>query len=204
MNRCVCLVFALALVAVPALANIPAPDLCVLSNPAGTDGAVVFSRPDGGGAAFNEARLGGVLVDATLTLTVVNSSGNPIAGYPAEDIYITSTNAGTALVVCADLQPDGATDANGQTQWVNPVAAGGNTLGEELQAIIGADAVPTTAAVQIVSADITGDLQVNLSDVTIFAQGVSTYNPAADFNGDGNVNLTDVALIAQAVGAVCP
>ena len=46
MNRCACLVFVLALLAVPALANIPFPDLCVLNNAAGSDGAVVFTMPN--------------------------------------------------------------------------------------------------------------------------------------------------------------
>ena len=36
----------IALLAVPALANIPFPDLCTLDNAAGSDGAVVFTLPD--------------------------------------------------------------------------------------------------------------------------------------------------------------
>ncbi len=202
MNRCACLVFALVLAAVPALANIPAPDLCVLSNPAGTDGATVYTLPNGAGNAFNEARLGGAAVDATLTLTVVNSDANPIEGYPAEDIWLVTTGGG--LVSCADVNPGAATDANGQTQWVDAIAGGGNSLAEDCQAIIAGDAVPTTATVHFVSPDVNGDLQVNLTDVTLFTQGLDEGDPDVDFNNDGTVNLSDITLMTQGIGAVCP
>jgi hypothetical protein len=203
MNRCASLVFALALIAVPALANIPFPDLCVLNNPAGSDGAVLFVTPDGGGEPFTNARLaGGVPVDATLTLTVVNSEGDPIANYPASDIWLVTTGGG--LVTCSLAHPGSATDANGQTQWIDTLFAGGNSLGEEAQAIIGNQAVPNTAAVQFVSPDISGDLAVNLTDITVFTQAIGVYNPVADFNNDGVVNLTDITLMAQSIGAGCP
>jgi hypothetical protein len=203
MNRCACLVFALALIAVPALANIPFPDLCVLNNAAGSDGATVYVTPSGSGAAFTAGRLaGGVEVDATLTLTVVNSEGDPIADYPASDIWLVTTAGG--LATCGLAHPGAATDANGQTQWVDPLFGGGSSLGEDAQAIIGNQPVPDTAAVQFVSADISGDLTVNLSDITVFTQGIASYNPVADFNNDQVVNLSDVTLMAQAIGTACP
>jgi hypothetical protein len=202
MNRCACLVFALVLAAVPALANIPAPDLCVLSNPAGTDGAIVFTVPDGSGAAFTEARLGGADVDATLTLTVVNSNGDPIEAYPAEDIWLATTAGG--LVTCAEAHPMGPTDASGQTMWVDPIAGGGSSVGEQAQAIIAGDVVPTTADVVFVSADMNGSLTVDLSDIGTFTPLLSTADPTADFNADGIVNLSDISLMTQGVGTVCP
>ena len=179
MNRCACLVFALALIAVPALANIPYPDLCLLNNAAGSDGAVLLVVPPGAGAPFTDARLpGGAAADATLTLTVVNSEGG--------------------------AHPGSATDVNGQTSWVDPLFGGGNSLLEDAQAIIASQPVPDTAAVHFVSPDITGDLNVNLFDILLFTQAIGLYNPEADFNNDGVVNLTDIFIIAPAIGAVCP
>jgi hypothetical protein len=203
MNRCACLVFTLALIAVPALANIPFPDLCVLDNAAGSDGATVYIVPGGTGADFTDARLtGGVPVDATLTLTVVNSEGNPIAGYPAADMWLVTTAGG--LVTCGLANPGDATDANGQTSWVNTLAGGGNSLAEEAQAVIAGDPVPNTAMVHFVSADLNGDLTVNLSDISVFTQALGVYNAVADFNNDQTVNLSDISLMAQGIGSVCP
>ena len=203
MNRCACLVFALALIAVPALANIPYPDLCLLNNAAGSDGAVLLVVPTGTGAPFTDARLlGGVAVDATLTLTVVNSEGGAIENYPASDIWLVTTGAG--LATCGMAHPGSATDVNGQTSWVDPVFGGGNSLLEDAQAIIASQPVPDTAAVHFVSPDITGDLNVNLSDISLFTQAIGLYNPEADFNNDGVVNLTDISIMAPAIGAACP
>ena len=202
MTRCACLVFALALAAVPALANIPFPDLCVLENAAGSDGAVVYALPSGAGNTFTNARLGGAAVDATLTLTVVNSLGDPIANYPAEDMWLISTGGG--FVPCDMANPDGATDVNGQTSWVQSPLAGGSSRGENAQAVIAGDNVPTTAMVYFVSADLNGDLTVGLSDIAVFTQAIGNYNADADFNDDGTVNLSDIGVMTQGIGAVCP
>jgi hypothetical protein len=203
MNRCASLVFVLALIAVTAVANIPDPNLCVLNNAAGSDGATVYLTPAGGGSPFTDARLaGGVAVDATLTLTVVNADGDPIPNYPASDIWLVTTADG--LATCGMAHPGAATDANGQTQWIDTIAGGGSSLGEDAQAIISDQPVIDTAAVQFVSSDLTGDLVVNLSDITLFTQAISTYNAVADFNNDQVVNLSDITLMAQAIGAVCP
>ena len=203
MTRCACLVFALALAAVPALANIPFPDLCILDNAAGSDGATVYCVPSGIGAAFTDGRLaGGVATNATLTLTVVNSEGGPIADYPAADLWLVTTGGG--LVTCSPANPGANTDAGGQATWVDPLFAGGNSLTEMSQAMIGGLSVPNTADVKYVSCDINGDLAVNLSDITVFTQALNAYNPEADFNNDQIVNLSDITLMAQGIGASCP
>ena len=203
MTRCACLVFAIALAAVPAFANIPFPDLCILDNAAGSDGATVYCAPSGIGSPFTDARLaGGVATNATLTLTVVNSEGGAIENYPAADIWLVSTAAG--LVTCSPANPGANTDVNGQTSWVDPLNAGGNSLTEMAQAIIGGLPVPNTADVKFVSCDINGDLNVNLSDITVFTQALNNYNAEADFNNDQAVNLSDITLMAQGIGAVCP
>jgi len=202
MTRCACLVFALVLAAIPALANIPYPDLCVLDNATGSDGAVVFTLPNGAGYAFTAARLGGTTVDATLTLTVVNNLGDPINGYPPEDMWLLTTGGG--FVACDAANPDGPTNAAGETMWVQALFGGGNSRGEDAQAWIANDPVPATVPVLLLSADINGDLVVNLSDITVFTQAIQTYNADADFNDDGTINLSDITLMTQGIGQVCP
>ena len=203
MTRCACLVFALVLAAVPAFANIPFPDLCILDNAAGSDGATVYCVPSGIGADFTDGRLvGGTPVNATLTLTVVNSEGGPIENYPAADMWLVTTGGG--LVTCSPANPGANTNASGQAMWVDALEAGGNSLTEMSQAMIDGLSVPNTADVKYVSCDINGDLSVNLSDITVFTQALGTYNPEADFNNDQTVNLSDIALMAQGIGQVCP
>lgn len=202
MTRCACLVFALVLVAGSALANIPFPELCVLENAAGSDGAVVFVNPDGSGRTFDDARLAGNPVDATLTLTVVNNVGDPLANVAVEDMWIVSTGGG--LVPCSMIYPDDVTDANGQASWVQSPNAGGNSIGEDAQAFIAGDPVPGPVAVQFVSSDINGDLQVNLSDIVAFTNALATYDAVADFNDDGTIDLSDISVMAPGIGTVCP
>ena len=182
--------------------------MCLLENATGSDGATVYVLPNGTGAHFTAGRLaGGVLVDATLTLTVVNSEGDPIPDYPAADIWLVSTGGSGGedrLVICGLANPGAATDANGQTQWVAPLFGGGSSLELVTGAVIATLPVPDTAEIHFVSADITGDLLINLSDITVFTQAIGTYDPRADFNNDQVVNLSDIAVFTLAIGLACP
>ena len=203
MTRCASLVFALALIAVSAMANIPYPDNCVLSVPVGSEGAVVFTLPNGMGNALSDARLAGAPIDGTLTLTVNNNLGDPIANHPQEDMWLVTADGG--LVTCGMVYPTGPTDSNGETWFVDAIAGGGNSLMENAQAMITGDPIPTTAALHFVSADISGDLLVNLSDIAVFTQDLNgAYNAQSDLNADGSINLSDIALMSQGIGAVCP
>ena len=200
MNRFILGFFALALATAPAVANIPSPDLCVLEMD--PYWAVLFTLPNGGGNAFTDARGEGGAVDATLTLTVVNSLGDPIYNYPGEDIWLETPSVD--FVTCGLANPDSNTDATGQTRWADPLFGGGNSLGSGVQAVIAGGIVPVAAALQFVSADMNGDLQVNLSDITTFTQALAVYDINADFNADGVVNLSDITLMTQGIGASCP
>jgi hypothetical protein len=59
--------------------------------------------------------------------------------------------------------------------------------------------------IQFNSADIDGNLIVNLSDVGTFAIDYNgAYNYRSDFRWDGMINLADVGNLASALGAACP
>jgi hypothetical protein len=59
--------------------------------------------------------------------------------------------------------------------------------------------------IQFNSADLSGDLVVNLTDLGIFAGDFNgAYAYRSDFRWDGALNLADVGLFAGAVGASCP
>lgn len=173
----------------------------------GAEPAVLFNIPNGGGSAFTDAVIpGGVVVDATITLTLVDGSGAAIPNFPFEDAWIESADGG--MVACVGgATADANTDALGQTQWQTPLQAGGSSEALTVVYISGAPLTSSAGvAVKHNSADLNGDGTVNLTDVPIFAGDFygGVYIFRSDFAYDEAVNLSDVVKLAQALGASCP
>jgi hypothetical protein len=170
----------------------------------GAGTAVLFNIPNGGGSAFTAARDLSGAVDATVTLTLIDGLGAPIANFPAEDMWLESSDGGMAFCTggtTADLN----TDVNGQTQWVTPLAAGGQSQALTDVMISGAALTSGSLAIGHNSADISGDGNVNLTDVPLFvADFYGAYAFRSDFSFDGNINLSDVVKMGTAIGASCP
>jgi len=170
----------------------------------------VFTRPDGNGQPLNACySYGGGISDATITLVVRDFYGTPIPFFPAEDAWLGTSSGG--LVTCLGGSiADGDTDLNGETTFTNPVfggAASDYTGGETTVVYVDGMPLPQPGFTDMGfnSADIDGDLLVNLTDVVFFA-GVyhGAYEYYADFCWDGLINLTDIVLLAQAMTAECP
>jgi hypothetical protein len=196
-------------VSLASLAWAGVPDLNNSSVVAANEPASVFAVPDGTGVGLDAAFApGGATIDATITLTLVDTAGDPIFLYPFEDLWLETS--GGSLVYCANgTAADGSTDEMGQTTWTNPVLGGSYSPGENTLVIV-AGAPVSGGGVQITfnSADINGDLFVNLSDAVAFTQmynGDFATHPlyAADFNNDGFLNLSDAVRMAGALGASC-
>lgn len=172
----------------------------------GSETAVMFNVPNGGGDAFTSASTIGGTVDATITLTILISDDTPVANFPFEDCWLESADGG--LVSCTGgATADFNTDASGKTTWGSPLQAGGSS--EALTVVyISGSALTTGAGLAIShnSADINGDGAVNLTDVPLFADDFhgGSYVFRLDFVFDGAVNLSDVVRFAQALGATCP
>jgi hypothetical protein len=166
--------------------------------------ASVFNLPNGAGAAMTEAFLsGGTAADATITLTLIDTAGDPIFLYPFEDLWLQTTGGG--LIACeGGTFADQATDANGQTTWSGTLRAGGSSPGELTQVYV-AGAPLAGAGLDIIynSADFDGDLLVNLTDIGLFTQTLGVYDYAGDFNYDGVINLTDIAFFTPGIGTQC-
>jgi hypothetical protein len=172
--------------------------------PAGQS-ATLLVIPDGSGASFTEARgANGMLTNATVTLTLVNSCGELI-GFPQEDMWLESEDQG--LVLCAGgSTADHATDQNGQSTWTVPLKAGGHSQAA-CRVVVNGTALPGSSALPLHfnSPDLNGDRVVSLTDIPLFAAAFhGPYAFAADLHFDGNINLTDIPLLAQAMGARCP
>jgi len=188
-----------------AWAGVPDLTLSTASIDPAANGASVYVIPNGQGVGFNEAFLGGSQVDATITLTLVDSDSNPIFGYPFEDLWLGTSGGG--LVACpGGSAADGSTDEIGQTEWQDSLRAGGNSAGETTLVYVAGTALAGGGIdLTFNSADNTGDLQVNLGDIINFIQdlnsGTSPYR--SDFNNDGSVGLSDIIRFTPAIGSIC-
>lgn len=174
----------------------------------------LFCDPVGGGRPLTQARAldtpYGSWVDATIMVELLDGWGDPVAGYPAEDVWLTVT--GGSLALCdGGARADGPTDAGGRTTFSGPIRAGGHLV----QAVDDRLLVETAHGIihfsnlgglSLTSPDLDGDLDVDLSDVILFAHAFldhGTYAPALDFHYDGVINLSDLVLLTQHRNLAC-
>ena len=168
--------------------------------------ATVMNFPDGAGSSFTESLdPDGNVVDATITLVVLDWNDFPIPDFPMEDIWLESADGG--LVPCmGGSTADSNTDMNGETKWVNPLRAGGSS--EALcQVLINGNAIyhPVGLPISFNSPDINADGQVNIADLGLFSTDYyNNYAFRSDFYRDGVLNLADVACFAQGLATSCP
>lgn len=189
-------------------AGIPDLDLSSAATAAGAQ-VSVFNQLPGTGARIDDAMLsGGATTDATVTVTLKDGNGAPVFLYPFEDIWM-ETSAGGMVACPGGTTADGSTNVNGQTVFISELAAGGfSAPGEQAVVVVsGAPLVGSNLDILFNSPDISGDLQVNLSDITLFggmlAPGAA-YDYAGDFYFDGTVNLSDIVLFSGGLDTVCP
>lgn len=184
----------------------PQPDLSIVScELAAGQTATLLVVPDGTGPAFTEARdPAGVIVNATVRLTLNAMFGLPVANFPAEDMWIGSDDGG--LACCAGGgRPDRNTDRYGITEWTFPQRAGGHSQASCRVYVNGLIVTGgTMPALHFNSPDMNGDLAVTLADVPQFALGYfGPYAFASDLQQDGAVNLGDIVVLARSIGAGC-
>ncbi len=172
--------------------------------------ASLFILPDGSGAPLSQAVLfGGQMVDASIAVTLVTDYGAVVRGFPREDIWLSST-AETENACSIMFIADTNTDASGVTRFIVALAGGGATTEPLWVYLLGQPALNELfiahpqVPLRINSADINGDLNVDLSDVALFAADFhGPYNYRSDFHWDGVVNLVDVVKMAAGLGAGC-
>jgi len=185
----------------------------------------VLTYADGSGKTLASCYAeGGALVDATITVTVRDSDSQPVAGYPAEDVWLQVDHVGgapaaksglaTRVITCNhdDILAiaDETTDASGHTTISGSFNAGGHVIsgsgGHYVIIMVGGWKIPgVVEGIRVNSPDMNGDHTINVADISIFAPILfSNYNYAADFNFDGAINVVDVSLLAAGQGATCP
>ena len=183
---------ALVLLAAPALAQM---ENCWAET--AYPGATIMVCPAGDGPPFTEVSDGaGNVVDATITVHVVDWYGDPVVDFPAEDVWLESTQGNLAFPIGGNIA-DHNSDANGETVFQEPLPAGGYTLpGEGVQIYIaGSPLNQLPLDLRFNSPDINGDLVLDLADLTLFASDYlgGVYVARSDLYADGVLNLSDFA-----------
>ena len=176
--------------------------VCAYSGP-GTP--TVMNLPNGIGNRFDQARLAdGTVVDATITLTLLDGLGSTIMNYPFEDLWIESLDGG--LVFCpGGTTADANTDQSGHTFWRKPMFAGGYSPGPCQVLVSGMPLYSAPLPVAFNSPDITGNLVVDLQDLGYFVTDYfGTFDPRSDFFRNSILDLSDVGMLALGFGADCP
>jgi len=180
-----------------AMAGIPDLDNSTASSPAGC----VSISVDGTGTAIGAAGM-------TVTVTVRDGNGDPVVGYPFQDVWLGDNAAGTEITLCNGGSTAAAnTNASGVTTITGAIAGGGTTNvgnGGGMQVYLAG--VPLNGAGLPISAsnpDLNGDLQVTTGgDLQPVPGGFANlylnagYDIEDDFNCDGTENLLDVTRFA--------
>ncbi len=108
-----------------AVAGIPDYTLSTATTAAGTQVSVYCSPIPGAGQTLLQAKtVGGVVVNATITLTLRDGNGDPIFGYPREDLWLATSLGG--LVICTPSIPAVNTNALGVTTFTDAVSGEGS------------------------------------------------------------------------------
>jgi hypothetical protein len=169
---------------------------------------VLYNLPNGQGSPFTQARVHSGIVDATITLTLLDDGCMPIANFAAADMWLEkSVAAGTGnFTSClGGTIADANTDALGMTRWANPLRAGGWSTSKTLVVVAGSPLVSNSGLVlRHNSADINGDRVVDLADIPLFAADFGSTALRSDLKFDGVVNISDIPMLAAGVGADCP
>jgi hypothetical protein len=203
MKTCIALLVVLIATASAATTILPDPALSYwlhdLDQPAG-----VCVCPEGDGDRLDEARRDGGTVDATITLYLRDPANMPIYLFPPEDLWLEVPG----MVLCSGgTLADGPTDIDGVTTFSGELRMGGIQTGDVEVIVIGATVLNGSSTHhRFTSPDLSEDLQVNLTDVVMFAQYWITgvYAAAIDYYYDGVVNLSDLAIFAGHVAHSCP
>lgn len=147
--------------------------------------------------------LGGV-PGGTVTVTVRDADGNPIAGYPFQDMTLDDIGNGDLNICPGGSVADANTNASGVSTFTGAIAGGGFSQAG-VQVYLGGNPLAGAALpFEVNSPDITGDRVVNVQDLGQFSTDFGSNTFKSDFSGDGVVNLSDVGIFSVAFLEVCP
>jgi len=184
-----------------AVAGIPDLTLSTAVTAASTQVSVYSTTVPGTGNSLLQARtVAGAVMNATITLTLKDGNGDPIAFYPMEDMWLAGSLGG--FVSCTPCLPNAGTDALGVATFTAANLGKGHSNrngGEKTQVLISGTPLAVAQNLNILynSADINGDNVVNGLDLGLFVtalKGLAADNYGADLQYDGAVNGLDLGI----------
>jgi hypothetical protein len=159
-------------------------------------GGFVLITPQGNGGSIANS-------GATVTVTVLDFGGLPVAGFPFQDIYLDDPGDFSIALCQGGSVADANTNALGITTIGGVISGGGNTVTTQVY-ISGTPLTQAPLLISLVSPDITGDAVVDGVDFGTFGIDFGTSAFQSDFTFDGSVDLTDFGIFGVAFGEVCP
>jgi hypothetical protein len=166
----------------------------------------VMIVPDGSGDSLEQAMLpDGSRTSGVVTVQLLDGAGYPAVNYEYQNITLNGADPIFFPCFWGNLA-NGSTDANGVTEFRDPIRGGGSTSSLAQVRLVGAPLNSSAGlALKFNSPDLNADRHVNLFDIVIFAEDFyGLYNYRSDFLWDGEINLSDVSRMAQHLGAYCP
>ena len=141
---------------------------------------------------------------ATLTVTLFDFAGFPVAGLPRQDLWVDDPGDGTLNMCLGGAWADHDTDANGQTTFSGRLGGGGASETIAVY-VIGTRIVGPAPLVSVISPDYDANQRVDIADVGIFVLDfASGTNPErSDFVDDDVLNLADLGRFATFLGEEC-
>lgn len=155
-----------------------------------------------------------------IKLWIRDINGIGISGIPATDFWLVDCDPSGDVVLCggrASSNADSATNADGRTTMsLTGLLGGGCADGMQVlaQGVAIEDSLTNCTSVvcrpiSLRSPDIDGNFEVNLIDLTLFAESYPPYpyDRCCDFDIDGVVNLRDLVTFALHFGPpghICP
>jgi hypothetical protein len=180
-----------------AMAGIPDLDNSTASSGAGCIEIAI----DGSGSSLGASGM-------TVTVTVRDGNGDPVVGYPFQDMWLAGNNGGLDITLCNGGSTAAAnTNASGVAFFTGAIAGGGTTSFPVGGMQVYLAGVPLNQGALPLSAsnpDLNGDLIIDaFFDLQNVPDGFAAkyLNPVhdneTDFNCDGTENLLDVTRFAD-------
>jgi hypothetical protein len=141
------------------------------------------------------------------SFTIRDLSGNPVGSIAGTDFWMIDCDPARDLTLCAgsgSSNADSATNSLGKTTMsITSMRSGGCANGlspvvQGYQLQQAPSCTPYCFDVKVRSADLTGNLTVDISDLSQFATYFppNAYNQCGDFDCNGAVNISDLARFA--------